>query len=347
MSLSIKELAKNMDVSMSTVSRALSGKEGVSEAKRKLIMAEARKQGYKPDSMASSLRTGKGQGVTLIVAQNGPEVMLRRNHLLFEMAKKAFGSIRVVVVGSSNLNDEIWNAVAERTRAVVLTFKSGELLPEIRKLLNDRKIPLTAVDCMCDGFDSVLIDRAAGTYQAARMLLLCGCKNPVFYSTAPVGTEDSRMRGIVKAFQSLGKSPSEINISRIQGWSGDSKGGVSQAEKVLSSQSVDGIFCYNDLMAIGTMRVLMKAGLRVPENVRVIGFDDIPIVEALPISLTSVAQPGKKLVRAAIDLTLDKMDNFDRPPKDIIFPSSLVVRESSPITDNSLRNEIFAKADFK
>lgn len=310
-------------------------------------MAEARKLGFKPDGMASSLRTGKGQGATLIVSQKGPEVMLRRNHLLFESAKKAFKTVKVVTVSRNDeLNDEIWNSIAERTRALFVTFKAGEILPELKRLLFQKNIPLTSIDAYYDGFDSVQIDRAPGTYQAARMLLLCGCKNPVFFSSSTLDAPDARLEGIIKAFQSLSRPPAEIKLAWSSESGSESLKGFHLAEKVINTQPVDGLFCYNDLMAIGALRALYRAGVKVPEEVRVIGFDNIPVGEFLPVSLATVAQPGLEPVDAAMNLTLDKIENFAREPRCITFPSHLIARETCPIEDYSLREKIFAKAEF-
>jgi LacI family transcriptional regulator len=122
--------------------------------------------------------------------------------------------------------------------------------------------------------------------------------------------------------------------------------GMTLTEKIINSQPVDGIFAYNDLMAIGALRALHKAGMSVPDDVKVIGFDNIPLSEFLPVSLATVAQPGIELVDAAMKLTLEKLEDFDREPKHVTFPAHLIARETCPITDNSLRVKIFADADF-
>jgi LacI family transcriptional regulator len=127
--------------------------------------------------------------------------------------------------------------------------------------------------------------------------------------------------------------------------SAESLRGFQLTEQVINSQSVDGLFCYNDLMAIGALRALHRAGLKTPDDVKVIGFDNIPVGEFLPISLATVAQPGLELVDAAMKLTLDKLENFDREAKCISFPAHFIARETCPIAENSLRKKIFAKAE--
>jgi LacI family transcriptional regulator len=349
MTVSLKKIAQEMNISISSVSRALAGKPGVSEAQRILIENKAKKLGYKPDPVARTLRTGEGYGVTIIAHLDGSETTLRRNYILFEKCKEVFENITIVIVSdASECDNEIWNAITRKTKAIILALKSGNISCEIKKLLIDRKIPLISIDCNYDSFDSVGIDRATGTYQAARMLLISGCKAPVFYSTHTLEYPDDRLKGIIRAFESLGKSPQEIQISFLKSpIRNHSEQGVVQAAQLINSQAVDGIFCYNDNLAIGTMRVLAKAGLRVPDDVRIIGFDDISIAANLPISITSVAMPLHELVDGAIELTKGKIENFKSETQNIIFPTNLIVRESSPITDNSIRNQIFEKLKGK
>ena len=340
--LSLKEVAKTLKVSPSTISRALSGKPGVSKEKREEIIEKARKLGFTPDSMASSLKTGKAYGVTVIVGQQGPEIMLKRNHMIFDLARKEFGSIRVVTLNEDNSLDKlIWDATAGRSKAIIVTAKQNEIDDETSRLLKKRKIPLTTVDFKLNGFDSALIDRSAGTYQAARMLYLCGCKTPLFMTPSPVNAPDARLEGIIKAAKSLGKTLSPENIFIIK--DSDYEDGFRYAGEILNSRFFDGAFCYCDRLAIGAMRSIVKAGLRIPEDIKIIGFDNIPASEYTNISLTTVAQPESGPAHAAVKLTLDRLENFDRPAKDQIFPTSLIARESCPLPeDRSLREKIFS-----
>lgn len=341
MSVSLEKIAEMMKVSVSTVSRALSGMPGVSEAKKDKIVELANKLGYEPNVQASLLRTGKGRGLAIITRINPSEIAAFRNSVLFDLGQKAFGSIRVIVLSDgSELNKAIQQIVSEKYLAVMLSTHAGEISSENAELLKARRIPLTSIDADYEGFDSALIDRKNGTYQAARMLILSGCKNPVFYSNADKNNPDERLRGIIKAFKSLKKSVGDINIIPFAGAS-SFDAGYRVTDEVLKTRHVDGIFCYNDNLAVGALRALYKAGIRVPEEVKLIGFDNIPVSEHLPVSLTTVAQPVEELAQAALDMTLDKLENFDREARKIYLPAKLLVRESAPINNYALRKKIF------
>ncbi|OGV47732.1 MAG: hypothetical protein A2017_16175 [Lentisphaerae bacterium GWF2_44_16] len=341
MSVSLEKIAEMMKVSVSTVSRALSGMPGVSEAKKEKIIELANKLGYAPNVQASLLRTGKGRGLAILTRINPSEISAVRNSVLFRLGKKAFGSIRVIVLSENNeLNGAIQQIVSEKYLAVIVSTHVEKISPENIELLKARKIPLTSIDADYEGFDSALINRENGTFQAARMLILSGCKNPVFYCNASKNNPDERLSGIMKAFKSLGKSTDEINLAPFAGTS-SFEAGYKITNEVLKTRHVDGIFCYNDNLALGTLRALHKAGIRVPEEVKVIGFDNIPVSEHLPVSLTTVAQPVEELAEAALEMTLDKLENFDREARKIYLPAKLLVRESAPINSYDLREKIF------
>lgn len=341
--LSLKEIAKSLKVSPSTISRALAGKPGVSKELREEIVEKARKLGFTPDSMASSLKTGKTFGATIIVHQQGPEIMLRRNHMIFDLARREFGSIRVVTLNQDNSLDKlIWEAVAGRSRAIIATTPQKAIDEETTRLLKKRRVPLTTVDFKLQGFDSALIDRSAGTFQAARMLYLSGCKAPLFMTSATLDAPDARLTGIIKAAESLGKQLAPENIFLIKG--SDYENGFKYAGEIINSRFIDGAFCYSDRIAIGAMRAIIKANLKIPENIKLIGFDNIPASEYTNISLTTVAQPESGPAHAAVELTLDRLENFDRPAKDQIFPTSLIARESCPLPDDlAIREKIFSQ----
>lgn len=344
-SLSIKELAKRMKVSPSTVSRALSGKPGVSEELREKISNQADKLGFRPDSAARNLRSGGvSNEVVILTGQGLAEISFRRNHVLFEEARKHFSSVRVMALGPGDIfEDYIREAACMRMKAVITTVSQQmELRKETVSLLKNRKTAIVTIDTTLKGFDSVRIDRAAGTYQAARMLLLSGCGKPVFYSSAPLENPDPRLMGVIKAFESLGRDVSDIQISSLDNFQGNGFiKGFLHTSNFLKANNADGLFCYNDDTAIGTLRALYKAGLKVPEDVKVIGFDNIPAADSMPVSLTTVGQPLEGPAKEAVKMALERCEDFDMPPRVKSFPCKLIVRESCPMPDNSLRDEIF------
>lgn len=340
MAINLKSMAKELGISVSAVSRALSGKPGVSRKRRAEIENFARNVGFALDIRASSLRTGKRNGVTIVTPLNLTEIAIYRNSILFSACKMEFGSIRVITFSDSdNMDGIIRHSIADKSRGIIISHLRADTEQETLDVIRKNRIPVVSIDASYSGIDCIEIDRSNGTYQAARMLLLSGCKAPVFYSSADIDQPDARLNGVIKAFRSMKRDISEINIFKVKGY--DFQSGYNLTERVINSQPVDGILAYSDTMAIGTLRYLHKAGIRVPEDVKVIGFDDIPVSQNLPVSLTTIAQPLGEMVSAAVQCIKDREADYDLPIVCKSFNTSLIVRETAPINKHLLRKEIF------
>jgi LacI family transcriptional regulator len=150
------------------------------------------------------------------------------------------------------------------------------------------------------------------------------------------------LRGIIRAYEELGRPKEEIDIIPMNRWPSGYNGGYLIAKELFSRRNVDGIFAYSDVVAIGVSRAVAKAGLGIPADVKLIGFDNIEAAEYLPVSLSTVAQPEFEPVKAALELAMERTGDFERPPREVVFPSSLIARESCPLNDNSLREKIFS-----
>ncbi len=340
----IQHIARLAGVAPSTVSRALSGKPGVSEQRRAFIAEVARAAGYEPDPFARSLRTGRGVGLTLITPIELSEIARIRDLRLLSLAKAVYGQTRLHVHNpGDNFDELIRRCIAEKPLAIALSGIRTDCSEQTRELLRARNIALVAIDSDCRGCDSVQIDRGAGTYQAARMLLLTGCRFPVFFTFAGSDAPDARMKGVLAAFESLGRTANEDCF--IYGRAAGHAQGLELAREALRTRPVDGLFCYNDNMAIGALRALYKEHIDVPEQVRVIGFDNLPVSANLPVSLTTVAQPVDEAAQAALAFIQSRLEHPDLPPRGARFSTHLIIRESAPLVEHGLRERVFEKID--
>lgn len=334
------QIAQELGTSVSTVSRALAGKAGVAPARRAEIQALARRLGLAPNSQAQALRTGRGQGLTLIVPWLPPAISALRQNAALSAAQAAFGQVRVIVhAARDSLDQTLGQALAGQPQAILLSLPQQPLNLETVALLRRRGVALAAMDAALPGVDSVQIDRVAGMYQAARLLLLSGCQRPVFYSLASLAAPDPRVEGILRAYRSLGLPSSAARLLPVTGT--DPAAGFAMGQRVLASEAVDGLFCCNDELAIGTLKALRLAGVRVPEDVRLIGFDDLPSAEFAACPLTTVAQPVAAVAEAAVAMCLARLANPDLPPQLQTFPTRLVVRDSAPMPAHALRQQVF------
>lgn len=344
---SLEQIAELANVAVSTVSRALAGKPGVSAAKRAQIMECARRLNYVPDLHASLLRAGKNSGLTLVVPYRATGITMERNAALLYHGKQAFGTVRVLVkADSDDLDSVVRTALAQRSRAIVVSGISAGPTRETRDMLKDRGVALTFVDHADAEADCIRIDRITGACQAARLLLLSGCSHPVFFSRTTFEHADNRLVGIREAYRIEGKDESSIRLFPLHNYGSGMSAGYAATKDMLNTMPVDGLFCYSDEASIGTLRALAQAGVRVPQEVKVVGFDDIPVSAFLPLALTTIAQPVDEPARAAMEVTLQRLETPAGPQVARVFPARLVVRETAPILSHAMREEIFKIPEF-
>jgi len=335
----LEDIAARLGVAVSTVSRALAGKPGVSEARRREIAALARSLGIEPNAQAQALRARIGKGLAIICRWGQPDIVGLRNLELFRLAEADFGHANAMALGQGDdLGRALRKALADNPRAIVLSHVEGELPPELSETLRRRRIPLVAIEAEHPGHDFVGVDRAAGMCQAARLLLLGGRRHLAYFSGATLDRPDGRLQGIIKAHQELGVELDPRDIVPV------GKHGGELTLELLRRRPLDGLFCYNDVLALEALRALFQEGVKVPEEVMVVGFDDLPFAASLPVSLTTVAQPTTEVARAALDLALARLEDPAAAPRRLMMPTRLVARESAPIQRHALREKIFASS---
>lgn len=339
----VRELAKTLGVNPSTVSRALSGKAGVSDDLRQQIVNAARGMDYAPNPHASSLRRNCGEGLALITGYQQPLIFSMRNDALMSLGRSDYGGIRVLVKNpDESLDTLVHLAISHYPRAIVVAGLSGDISSETRKTLASRRIPLVCMDGTVKGFDSVTIRRWVGTYQATRLLLLCGCRHPVFFSSASPQVPDERLKGIIEAYKSLGLDPALPPIIPLTPTGNLSfSHGYQITQDLLKTRPVDGIFCFNDEMAVGVLKALTDSGIKVPDEVKLVGFDNLPIAEYTTPQLTSVAQPVTEVAQAVLSMLASRLGDPRLPLQRERFEARLVIRNSASPATRSMLEEIF------
>jgi LacI family transcriptional regulator len=264
-----------------------------------------------------------------------------RNHALFQMGREEFGRTAVLVVSDTvSLDQAVAQALAQRVEGIVIAQLTGQVSEGVLQRLAHHRVPMVAVDSTAECADRLVIDRASGAYQCARLLLLNRRRSIVIFSSAPVRSPDDRLRGIQAGFASLG---ARLDPSQVIAVEGSCAGGYRAMQQVLSERSVDGAFCYSDDAATGALRAMAERGLSAPRDIQVIGFDDVESAAYGPVPLTTVAQPVAEIARSAIERCRARQKGFDAPAYVRTFPAGLVVRDSAPIADSSTREQAFAR----
>jgi LacI family repressor for deo operon, udp, cdd, tsx, nupC, and nupG len=326
---SIKDVAREVGMSTATVSRALRGMPRVSEATRRKVLEAAERLDYVASPHAVSLASGQTRAVGVVVpfvtrwfygsVVHGAEELLRGagyDLLLYNLAGDHDARHRVF---STHLLRKRVDAVL-----VLALTPTGEEVASLTRLGR----PVAIVGGRVSGWSTVRIDDVATARTAMRHLLELGHRRIAYIGGSLENQLDSsapldRLTGYREAMAEAG-----VPVEREWEITGDFtvRGGAAAAEHVLALRPrPTAIFAASDEMAIGTIRAARRSGLRIPEDLSVIGIDDHEMAELF--ELTTVSQPAHEQGRLAARLLLDAIQADGSPePQTITVPTALVVR---------------------
>ncbi len=330
MTVTIKDVAKKLGISYSSVSRALNGKAGVSRETRNKIKKAADEMGYQPNFLARSLvnRTTKTIGVVVPDISN-PFFCAIVTGITEAAADKKFDVLLCV----SN-----WDVAKEMEYITTLKNKQVDgiiLKPSSDKekdLYHDIDLPLLFLESWFSGSGGsiVEVDNKKGGYLAANHLIKCGYRH-IGIIGGRVGSFSSnqRLEGYKEALQEHGLKVKEALISKGNPFT--VAGGYKATEKLLkNNKNVDAIFAANDIMALGAMQLLNEKGIAVPEQMGIIGFDDIPYAALPQIMLSTINQPKEEMGKIAFTTLYEHIKNKDTSlSKRIVLQPQLAIRSTT------------------
>lgn len=316
-------------MSDSTVSRVLNNQPGVKVETRERVMDVIRKMGFSPSSIARELVTGRSNVIAFVTEDI-------RNPYFAELARgvedEALAHGLTVLYCSTDCAPERERMYLEtftKYRVVGLILTSVTVRPDQLAVLNGRsRLPFVLVNRYFEDFPApyVAVDNFGGAYQATSHLLKLGHRKIAHITGRGVSTTSlQRTRGYQQALVDHGVQPDPAWIFR-----GDLRyeTGKLIAEQHLLGSGATAVFAANDLMAIGVMDSYLSAGKRIPEDIAVVGFDDIPQSAFSGISLTTVSQPKYDMGRTSVILLMNQLDGRAGEPRNVTFPLKLVVRRT-------------------
>jgi LacI family transcriptional regulator len=329
----IKQVAQQAGVSPGTVSNVLNRPERVAAATRARVEEAIKDLGFVRNGSASTLRAGQGHTIGLMVLDLG-------NPFFTEVARGVEDECSergyAVILSSSAASPEregrnMLMLAEQRVRGVLITpvdDNAGRLAR-----LRERGVAAVMLDHIATQPHqcAVAVDDVAGGDMAVAHLLAQGARN-VAYVTGPLSIRQcaDRRAGARRALLAAGRP--EGALRDIVAPTMTPRAGQQAAEWLLGDGSLpDAIFCANDLLAMGVLRALLLAGVGVPGDVSLIGYDDIEFAAAAAVPLTSVRQPMYQLGRIATEMLLDECDNpVGHAHQQVMFQPELIVRESAP-----------------
>jgi LacI family transcriptional regulator/LacI family repressor for deo operon, udp, cdd, tsx, nupC, and nupG len=302
--VTLRDVARAAGVSPATASRALSAPDLVAPARREHVQQVARELGYRPNRAARELITGRTGNLCLVV----PDL---ENPFFAAVAKgvqaraRALGFALLVADAEEDprLEAELVGHLGAQVDGVVLCSPrmSEAELDRLSRDVLDRDVPLLLVNRLHGGLPSVVIDNADGVRQAVTHLHALGHRR-IGFAGGPVGSwsDAQRRRGLEHASHGL-RSVDVVDLGHFPPVFG---GGVAAGDLVAASE-VTAVLAHNDLLALGILSRLRARGVRVPEDVSVVGYDDIPAATLVSPALTTVTVPLARLGRAAVDLLVE------------------------------------------
>jgi LacI family repressor for deo operon, udp, cdd, tsx, nupC, and nupG len=325
----IIQVAAEAGVSTATVSRVLSQPDRVAVRTRARVLEVVQALGYQPNVAARSLRTHRAAKILLTV----PDIS---NPFFASVIRGAEEAARdagyAVMLGDTRHDPEVEDQYAEMLsrREVDGLIFLGHRLPASLAPLLARQGAFAPVVNGCEyspdiGVPSVHIDNAAAGRDAIDHLVALGHR-AIGVITGPQISPISRDRlaGAMRAAEHHGL-PGGLQVCV-----GDySAGSACDHMRSLIERGVTAAFCFNDEMAIGAMRAVREAGLSCPEQVSVVGFDDLPLASFFQPALTTVAQPKGRIGRCAVELLVSLLRGVEPPVRQVTLEHKLVVRGST------------------
>lgn len=330
--ITIKDIAKALNVSPSTVSRALKNNPDISEETRNTINKYARDHNYKPNELALNLRTSRSNTIGVIIPQFIHHFFSCVLDGIEEIASKAGYNI-IVAQSKEEYEREVkivHTFLASRVCGVITSLAKDTSRYEHYQELLDNNIPIVFYDRICTGINTerVVVDDYAGAFSAVEYMIQTGCKRIFFYS-APLNLEiaKNRRNGYLDAMRKY-KIPVDDSMIKV---CDTREQAIAITPTILEEPNrPDAFFAINDETASGILYATKLVGLKVPEEVSICGFTDSIIAQTTDPKLTTVEQHGKEVGENAISLLIDKLEN--RNPTDNkksnnrIVKTNLVVR---------------------
>jgi DNA-binding LacI/PurR family transcriptional regulator len=328
------DVAALAGVSQSAVSRAFTPGSSIAKDKRARVLEAARKLNYVPNSIASSLTTKRTNIVALILGNMGNPFYV---HVLSAFSRRlhALGRqiLMLTVDPGAAADDAILRALGYQIDAVILT--AAQLSTRMTSLCQERGIPIVLFNRYIPGSDAsgVRCDNVAGGRLIAEAFLAAGARSFAMITGDPRGTtSQDRVRGFVEGLLEGGIKRKDIEEAPgLSSYDGAGAAALSLFEQRKRNRP-DALFGVNDIMAMGAMDALRdRFGLRIPKDLLVAGFDNIPEGARAPYRLTTVDQPIEDMVEQT--LALMHLDNPEEPIArgvDMPLPARMIWRATAP-----------------
>jgi LacI family transcriptional regulator len=329
----LEDIAKQAGVSRSTVSRVVNDFPNVSKDVRKRVLDVVQKTGYHPNAAARSLASQRAWTIGLVLPQSVYQFFTDPYypHLTKGIAQACNEhnyTLALFLVSNSEDDQKISKRVTRKGLLDGVLVQSGHHGDQqIISQLVDSDMPQVVLGrpYRYDNISYIDVDNTNAAFNAVTHLIRLGHKRIATISGPTQGTVGlDRQSGYLRALNERGYKVDKTLIAE-----GDftEVGGYYAMRKLLTVKP-DAVFAASDVMAIGAIRAIREAGLNVPNDIAMVGFDDLPISTASDVQLSTIRQPVIQFGIRAVELLIDLIENGIQPPRHIIMDTQLVIRDS-------------------
>jgi LacI family transcriptional regulator len=337
--LTLEDIAKQAGVSRSTVSRVVNDDPNVRETVRRRVQEVIQLTGYHPHAAARTLASHRSWMIGLVLPRSVNSFFTdpyfpSLTQGVAQACNQYNYTLGLFLVASKEDEDKIFPRVSRRGLLDGILVQEGEVGNQLIERLTNSNMPLVIAGRPhhASNVSYIDVDNVSAAYHAVRHLIGLGYKRIGTITGTARRTESiDRKKGYGKALAEQGLA---LDEALIAGGDFTEAGGYHAMQELLPARP-DAIFAASDIMAVGGMRAVREAGLRIPEDVAFVGFDDLSIATLVHPQLTTVRQPIDQFGIKAVEMLIDLIENGVKPARRLIIDTELIVRESCGA---SLRN---------
>ncbi len=330
--LTLEDIAKQAGVSRSTVSRVVNNHPNVSDPVRERVIDVIQTTGYQPNLAARSLASKRSWMIGLVLPRSVSSFFTdpyfpRLTEGIAQGCNQHDYTLGLFLVGTKEDEEKIFPRVSRKGMLDGVLIQTGQIGDQLIDRLVNLNLPVVVIGRPLHSTDVSFIDvdNISGAYNATSHLIRLGCQRiGTITGLAGSAATTNRLEGYKKALIERGRN---LDQSLIAEGDFTEPGGYYAMQQLLPAKP-DAVFAASDLMAIGAIRATREAGLKIPEDMALVGFDDVSIASYADPQLTTIRQPITSFGINAVETMIDLIENGIEPPRRIIMDTELIIRDS-------------------
>lgn len=330
--VTIKDIARMLNISKSTVSRALSGRSDIHPETKSKILQLADQLNYEPNTLAINLKQQKTNTIGVIIPETINRFFARSVGGIQKIADMAGMNVMICQSNESYMAEKnnLHSLVSSRVDGLLISISRETDRSDHFKPVFEKGIPMVFFDRICEdiGASQVFTDNYEIAFEGTEHLISQGSKRIAFMAGPQhLFTSRNRLRGYMDALR-------RHNIPLLESYIIHSQYGSSKIEEyarylINLPQRPDAVFAINDYAAIEMMHIIKKSGLRIPDDIAMLGFNNENMARFVDPSLSSIDHPAHEMGAAAAEILINHIRHHDLKPENRLIKSKLIIRDST------------------